>query len=237
MKRYLFSLLLIAAAGGCNRNTTPSETALDNRGDGDESQLYGSNDSAAGNENTAVGDEPADAMTAPAHRSHDELATSGAVPDTTRSGNRTSAAASGGTDPDSSMSAGTATSPGVSGGTDNTGRTNATADANSASTNNNAGMARDNTGVNKRDRNDATLTPMDQGESDSDIKITQEIRRAVVGSDALSFSSKNVKIITRNGKVTLRGTVPNARERSLIEDAAKGRTGVSSVDNKLEISK
>jgi len=74
----------------------------------------------------------------------------------------------------------------------------------------------DNTGVNKRDRNSATLTPMDQGSSASDRAITQQIRKDLMNDKSLSFTAKNVKVITIDGKVTLRGTVKTEAERTAI---------------------
>src|SRR3989339_34555 len=61
-----------------------------------------------------------------------------------------------------------------------------------------------NTGINKRDRDDKTLTPMDQMNNPSDLKITQEIRQALMKGE-FSMAAKNIKVITRNGTVTLRG--------------------------------
>ena len=66
-----------------------------------------------------------------------------------------------------------------------------------------------NTGINKRDRDDKTLTPMDQMNNRSDLKITQEIRQALM-KDEFSMDAKNIKVITRNGTVTLRGPVETA---------------------------
>jgi hypothetical protein len=68
----------------------------------------------------------------------------------------------------------------------------------------------DNTGKNVRDRDSNNLTPLDQSESESDRTITQEIRKAVMADDSLSTNAKNIKIITINGVVTLRGPVLNA---------------------------
>jgi osmotically-inducible protein OsmY len=93
----------------------------------------------------------------------------------------------------------------------------------------------DNTGKNVRDRDDQTLTPGDQGNSESDREITRQIRRAITANDSLSTTAKNIKIITVDGKVTLRGPVKNAQEQAAIETATKGVTGVSSVDNQLEV--
>jgi hyperosmotically inducible protein len=92
----------------------------------------------------------------------------------------------------------------------------------------------DNTGRNVRDRSDATLTPGDQGNSDADIQTTTRIRRALTSSDQLSTLAKNIKIITADGKVTLRGPVNNEQEKQAIEAAAK-QTGATSIDNQLEI--
>lgn len=92
-----------------------------------------------------------------------------------------------------------------------------------------------NTKINDRDRHGA-LTPMDQG-GGNDRDITAAIRRSVVGDGALSFTAKNVKIIVNGGKVTLRGPVKTDAERSSIEAKAKSTSGVSEVDNQLEVKK
>jgi hyperosmotically inducible periplasmic protein len=95
--------------------------------------------------------------------------------------------------------------------------------------------APDNSRINARDKSASALTPMDQGTSEGDRKITQQIRQAVVKDGSLSFTAKNVKIITINGKVTLRGPVKTAAERSAIEAAAKNVAGAGQVDNQLDV--
>jgi hyperosmotically inducible periplasmic protein len=100
-----------------------------------------------------------------------------------------------------------------------------------------ASPAPDNSRVNQRDRNSASLTPMDQGSSEADRTTTQQIRQAVMRDKSLSFTAKNVKIITINGKVTLRGPVKTEAERTAIEAAARGVAGGEQVDSQLEISK
>ena len=97
--------------------------------------------------------------------------------------------------------------------------------------------AADNTKRNERDRNDAALTSGDQGNGESDLKITQRIRQAVMSDGSLSFNAKNVKIITVGGKVTLRGPVKSDAERAAIEAAAKSVAGAGQVDNQLEVKK
>jgi len=96
----------------------------------------------------------------------------------------------------------------------------------------------DNSGVNTRDRSSAALTPMDQGGSEADRKITQQIRQELMKDKSLSFTAKNVKVITINGKVTLRGPVKSEAERSSIEAAARRAAGSGGqVESQLEISK
>jgi len=94
----------------------------------------------------------------------------------------------------------------------------------------------DNTKVNDRDRHGA-LTPMDQGNSSSETQITASIRKAVVGDKTLSFTAKNVKIITTGTKVTLRGPVKTDQEKSTIETAARQTSGVTMVDDQIEVKK
>jgi osmotically-inducible protein OsmY len=94
----------------------------------------------------------------------------------------------------------------------------------------------DNTRINERDRHD-TLTPMDQGGSRSETAITAAIRRAMMGDKSLSFTAKNVKVITIGSKVTLRGPVGSEQERATIEVLAKRTAGVSDIDNQIEVKK
>lgn len=97
--------------------------------------------------------------------------------------------------------------------------------------------APDNTKRNERDRDGAALTPGDQANGESDLKITQRIRQAVMADGSLSFNAKNVKIITVGGKVTLRGPVKSDAERAAIEAAAKSVAGAGQVDNQIEVKK
>ena len=94
----------------------------------------------------------------------------------------------------------------------------------------------DNTAKNVRDRDDATKTPGDQGGSEEDRTITQNIRKSIVDSDKLSTNAQNVKIITNDGQVTLRGPVANENEKKEIEEKAKQIAGVKKVDNELEVT-
>ncbi|WP_228840678.1 BON domain-containing protein [Candidatus Protochlamydia phocaeensis] len=95
--------------------------------------------------------------------------------------------------------------------------------------------APDNTGRNTRDRNPSAVTPGEQSESEADRTITQKIRQALMDDDALSTNAKNVKIMTINGVVTLRGVVNNDKEKNEIGKKAKAVSGVKNVDNQIEI--
>lgn len=94
----------------------------------------------------------------------------------------------------------------------------------------------DNTGVNARDADGASKTVFDQGNSESDRAITASIRKMVVDNDGLSTNAHNVKIITDNGMVTLRGPVDSAQEKAAVEAAAKSAPGVRGVTSQLEVT-
>ena len=94
----------------------------------------------------------------------------------------------------------------------------------------------DNSGRNVRDRDDQTKTSGDQSESEADRTISQNIRAAITADDSLSTNGKNVKIITSDGTVTLRGPVKSDQEKAEIEAKAKQIAGVKKVDNQLEIA-
>ena len=93
----------------------------------------------------------------------------------------------------------------------------------------------DNTARNVRDRNNRTLTPLDQGNSQADVDTTAQIRKEIIAGKNMSVNAQNVKIITNNGRVTLRGPVNTAEEKRLIGEIADriARDGI--VDNQLEV--
>jgi len=97
-----------------------------------------------------------------------------------------------------------------------------------------ADSALENTELNVRDKDKATLTPEDQKETKKDIEITAKIRQAVVRDKSLSVNAQNVKIITRNGVVTLRGPVASEAESTKLQKIAEKMRGVVQVDNQLE---
>ena len=93
----------------------------------------------------------------------------------------------------------------------------------------------DNSGMNARDKSGATQTPQKQTNSEADRKLLAAVRRAVVGDKSLSTSAHNVKIVTKEGVVTLRGPVTSEDEKSRVEKLAQQVAGVSSVENQLDV--
>jgi osmotically-inducible protein OsmY len=95
--------------------------------------------------------------------------------------------------------------------------------------------APDNTGRNVRDRGGDTVTPGDQSNTKADLHLTQQIRKALMADKSLSTNAKNVKIITANGVVTLRGPVNTPQEKATIEAKAQSIAGANNVESQLEI--
>jgi LAS superfamily LD-carboxypeptidase LdcB len=93
----------------------------------------------------------------------------------------------------------------------------------------------DNTATNERDRSGDTKTSGDQSNSSADLKITQAIRQALMKDDQLSMTAKNIKIITANGQVTLRGPVKTAQEKSKIDQFARSAASGAKIENQLDV--
>lgn len=95
--------------------------------------------------------------------------------------------------------------------------------------------AKDNTAVNERDANGTTKTPMDQSNKQADIDLTAKIRETVLEIEDLSVNGRNVKIISNDGNVVLRGPVESAAEKERISDVAQKIAGEGHVTNELEV--
>jgi osmotically-inducible protein OsmY len=94
----------------------------------------------------------------------------------------------------------------------------------------------DNTAKNERDRSGETQTSGDQSNSSADLKITQAIRQALMKDGELSMTAKNIKVITANGQVTLRGPVKTAQEKAKIDQIAKSAAGGAQIEDQLEVT-
>ena len=95
--------------------------------------------------------------------------------------------------------------------------------------------APDNTKVNKRDRNSNEPTADQQKENRSDRDITQQIRKALTNDKSLSTYAHNVKIVTQNGMVTLKGPVRSEDEKKTVESKAAEVAGADRVTSQLDV--
>jgi hyperosmotically inducible protein len=95
--------------------------------------------------------------------------------------------------------------------------------------------AADNTKVNQRDRNASEPTADRQKDAAGDRATTRKIRQSLIQDKALSSYAHNVKIITRNGMVTLKGPVRSEEEKKAVEMKATEIAGNSNVTSNLDI--
>jgi hyperosmotically inducible protein len=95
----------------------------------------------------------------------------------------------------------------------------------------------DNTKVNDRDRDKAEPTADQQKENRPDRDITRDIRRSIVEDKSLSTYSHNVKIISQNGMVTLKGPVRSEEEKAAVESKAAEIAGKDKVTSQLEVKR
>jgi len=95
--------------------------------------------------------------------------------------------------------------------------------------------APDNTKVNDRDRSQAEPTADQQKMNRPDRDLTRDIRRSLMQDKSLSTYAHNVKIISQNGMVTLRGPVRSEEEKTAIEAKATEIAGKDKVTSQLEV--
>ena len=96
-----------------------------------------------------------------------------------------------------------------------------------------AGTDVDNTRTNKADRSNTERTPQGQSGKEADRKLAAAVRKAIVGDKSLSTYAHNVKVVTRDGVVTLRGPVRSDDEKAKVAELAQKVSGVSKVDDQL----
>lgn len=94
----------------------------------------------------------------------------------------------------------------------------------------------DNSKVNKRDRQKSAVTADQQKMNAADRETTQKIRKAVMADKGLSTYAHNVKIVTRDGMVTLKGPVKSEDEKKTIEaKAAEVSGGADKVKSEISV--
>jgi len=92
--------------------------------------------------------------------------------------------------------------------------------------------APDNTAKNKNQK----VTADQQTNAAADRDLTAQIRKSIVADKSLSTYAHNVKIITVNGMVTLKGPVKSDAEKQTIADlAVKAAGGQDKVTNNITV--
>ena len=93
----------------------------------------------------------------------------------------------------------------------------------------------DNTRINQRDRNPGEATADQQKANPADRDLTSKIRKAIVDDKTLSTYAHNVKVITQNGTVTLKGPVRSDVEMKSILAKAQDMAGADKVVNEMSV--
>jgi osmotically-inducible protein OsmY len=69
----------------------------------------------------------------------------------------------------------------------------------------------------------------------ADRELTRQIRKAIVSDKSLSTQAHNVKILTQDGTVTLKGQVKTDDEKKAVEDKATGVVGNGKVTSEITV--
>jgi hyperosmotically inducible protein len=95
--------------------------------------------------------------------------------------------------------------------------------------------AADNSKINRGDADKGAVTSDQQRMNPADRAITKNIRSAIMKDKSLSTYAHNIKIITQEGKVTLKGPVRSDEEKTNIEGKATAVAGADNVTNQLTV--
>ena len=95
----------------------------------------------------------------------------------------------------------------------------------------------DNSARNNAEQQTKAITAEQQGESTADVEVTKRIRQKVVADKSISLNGHNVKIITSNRSVVLKGPVATQAEKEKIEAKAISVAGAGHVSNHLEVER
>jgi hyperosmotically inducible protein len=96
--------------------------------------------------------------------------------------------------------------------------------------------APDNTKVNARDRKPSAVTADQQKNNKADLETTRQIRKALMADKSLSTYAHNVKVVTRDGKVTLKGPVRSEDEKHTVVSKAAEVAGATNVTDQLSVA-
>src|ERR1700736_6685931 len=94
----------------------------------------------------------------------------------------------------------------------------------------------DNTRANQADRTAGGVTADQQKNNKTDKETARQIRKALVGDKSLSTYAHNVKVISQNGTVTLKGPVKTEDEKKAVEAKAAEVAGASNIKNEITVT-
>ena len=95
----------------------------------------------------------------------------------------------------------------------------------------------DNTRMNKGDASKDATTADQQKMNPNDREMSRKIRAEIMKDKSLSTYAHNVKIITQDGKVTLKGPVRSQDEKTSVETKAAAIAGDGNVTSEIEIAR
>jgi hyperosmotically inducible periplasmic protein len=94
----------------------------------------------------------------------------------------------------------------------------------------------DNTKMNKGDASKTAVTADKQKMNAGDRDLTQKIRKEIVADKSLSTYAHNVKVVSQDGKVTLKGPVRSDDEKkAVVAKAVEAAGGTDKVDDQLSV--
>jgi len=93
----------------------------------------------------------------------------------------------------------------------------------------------DNTKVNKRDRNAGEVTADQQKVNATDQDLTKRIRQSIMSDKSLSTYAHNIKIISQNGTVTLKGPVKSDDEKKAVMAKTVAVAGTEKVTDQISV--
>jgi hypothetical protein len=96
--------------------------------------------------------------------------------------------------------------------------------------------APDNSKMNKGDAHEGANTADQQKMNATDRELTKKIRASIMKDKSLSMYAHNIKIITEDGKVTLKGPVRSEKEKSDVEAKAAAVAGDGNVTSEIEVA-
>jgi hyperosmotically inducible periplasmic protein len=88
----------------------------------------------------------------------------------------------------------------------------------------------------KNNRDNASPTADQQKMTPADRELVKKIRHSLIQDKSLSTYAHNIKIISQDGKVTLRGPVRSEDDKAAVEAKVTAIAGVGNVTDQLDVA-